>query len=171
MRTCDLSHKNNRSIAGFRHVLSPVLFALLAPMFASPANAQSYTQLPQRVTDSTGSSNSLTGWTVANGDGGGSSPTTWSAGGLGFNAAQHWGDQTNGAVNPTNLDTMRQTVNRASGGAILPFDLAWNNAQYGGAPNVYDGNQARLLIRYAGVDYFEALTASFKNWVVCSGCA
>lgn len=166
MRICDSIRKDWRSFVTLRRALAPVLFALFASVIALPASAQSCTQLPQRVTDSTGSSNSLTGWTAANGDGGGSSPTTWSAGGLGFNAAQHWDDQTNGSVTvtvPTGLDTMTQTVNRVSGGAILQFDLAWNNAQYGGAPNVYDGNQARLVIRYAGVDYFEALTATFTN--------
>lgn len=161
MKTCDVRRNGKRLLVMLRRAMAPVLFALFAPMLAAPANAQSCTQLPQRVTDSTGSSNSLTGWTTASGDGNGSS---WTAGGLGFNAAQHWDDQ--GGVSPslpTGFDTMTQTVNRVSGGAILQFDLAWNNAQYGAAPNVYDGNQSRLVIRYAGVDYFEALTATFTN--------
>ncbi len=164
-RTIGLGRAPSRRIS--RSAVSrPAVFALLLLWSFGAVYAQTCVQVPQRVTDSTGSSNSLAGWAVANGDNGGSPPTTWTTGALGFNAAQHWDDQTNGTVNatvPTGFDTMTQTVTRVSGGALLQFDYAWNNAQYGGAPNVYDGNQARLVVSYNGVIYVEALTATFTN--------
>jgi len=134
-------------------------------LFPALAGAQVCTQIPQRVTDST-ASNSLAGWTVVNGDGGGSAPNTWTTNALGSQSAQHWDDQTNGTVTatvPTALDTMTQALTRVSGGAILEFELAWNNAQWGAAPNAEDGNQSRLVIRYNGVDYVEALTSPWQN--------
>lgn len=143
------------------------MLSLFAAASALPAQAQAQTctPLPQRITDSTGSSNILTGWTAADGDGGGTVPTTWTVGTLGFNAAQHWDDQTNLAVNPpatSGIDTLTQTTppTRVSGGSILQFDIAWNNAQYGLAPNAYDGNRAQLTISYAGVTYVRAQTAT-----------
>ena len=143
------------------------------------ALAQSCTQIPQLVQNGA-LANSFTNWTLACSPGNGSGGCTggtgvgsgWTTNQLGGSSAQHWDDQGQGGSDganptvPTGYDTMTQTISNVSGGAVLQFDYAWNNAQYrfsSGGQQPWDGNQAELSITYAGTQYFVALTAPFSG--------
>ncbi|WP_242112971.1 DUF11 domain-containing protein [Luteimonas aquatica] len=152
-----------------RHACALALGALFASMLALPAHAQSCTPMPQRVASTL--STTITGWTSADGDTTTNpSDTNWTSNALGSTGAQHWddqGDTTIPAANlPTGFDTL--TANTApvkvSGGAVLQFDIAWNNAQQRNpppSPPPWDGNQARMVVSYGGTQYFELLTSSY----------
>lgn len=156
----------------FRRALAPVLFAVFAPMLASPVHAQSCTQLPQRMSTTGNLSTTTTqlnGWTT-------SSPTGTSGAWQSYSlttpsatnhGAQLWSDGTANGNQFALTTTAANSPTKVSGGAVLTFSVAWNNGQYGNYPSgansnahlVYDGNQYRLQILYAGVVYATMLTA------------
>ncbi len=136
---------------------------MLAWMFALPAHAQSTcTAIPQRVTsNSSMAPGPVPGWTV--------SPFgSWTANLLGDSSAQHWDNQ--GGITPalpTSFDSMTQPLTDVSGGGVLQFDVAWNNAMNDTflitGNQGWDGNGVRLVISYGGTQYVEVLTSPFQN--------
>ncbi|WP_226470549.1 prealbumin-like fold domain-containing protein [Luteimonas panaciterrae] len=172
MKNCDARRSARHPFFTFRRALAPVLFALIAPVLASPAHAQTCTQLPQRMSTTGNLSTTTTqlnGWTA-------SSPTgtsgAWQSYSLTTPSATNHGGQlwSDGTANGNQFaltTTAANSPTKVSGGAVLTFSVAWNNAQYGNFPAgansdahlVYDGNQYRLQVLYAGVVYTTVLTA------------
>lgn len=122
--------------------MKPKIFAglgfLACLLVAGQAAAQTCTPVPQRVNDSS-AMGSVAGWTL--------SPTTngW------FEAGNRVAMENNGA----GPYVMSQTLTKVSGGAVLAFDVAWNNARVtvGGGAGDADGNQIKLTVSYGGTIY------------------
>ncbi|MGG6461831.1 prealbumin-like fold domain-containing protein [Solilutibacter silvestris] len=134
----------------FRGLMTRVLWLVMALACAQSVSAQTCTAIPQRTTNPTMAS--LTNWTAGGG---------WtSISILGSPAgAQIWTNNANGS-------TLSQNLTRVSGGAVLQFDVAWNNAEApSGPPNWVDGNQTRLDVVYAGVVYASIFTSTWQGGV------
>ncbi|MGG6461832.1 prealbumin-like fold domain-containing protein [Solilutibacter silvestris] len=85
---------------------------------------------------------------------------------------QHWSDQWSGAgqVTPSGFDSLSQALTSVSGGAVVSFDIAWNNGNGQNSSNQqdWDGNQTQLVVRYVNsagtvTDYLTFVTSPFVS--------